>query len=400
MDPGPADHQACWLTRARLTRLGAAGVITYCLAAAAILLTARGGYDAMGIPLGFDFLAFYGGSAMAAAGDLTAAFDPQAFTASLERLVPGVGYGYLWLYPPGFALMATPLAWLPYGIAFWLWTAAGLFAYAAAVRFIARDGTAILAAIGFPAAWVAAYHGQSAFFIAALYVLACGALVRREDRLAGLAIGLLTIKPHLALLFPIALAAAGRGRAFLAAAISAVVFTSLSIAVVGWTYAEAFVHSMPQLGEMLLGRERHWATIASVFATMRLAGAPESVAWAAHGTIAAAAAALVFARCRQHGLSNETLAIVCAGSLLISPYVMDYDLMILAAAGCLLFARAAGGEAASSREAALALTAAMIPIVAVVFGRHGLQIGWLAPMIVIALAEARLSAKAPVAAPA
>ena len=384
------DGPTGWMTRARMRRLAVAAILTYLFCAAAFILTAKDGVDALGIPLGFDFLAFHGAARLAAAGELAAAFDPAVFQAALEEQLPGVGPGYYWLYPPTFALIILPLSLLSYGPAFWLWTFAGLSAYGASVWLASRDRLAVLAALGFSATWVTAYHGQNAFFTAALFMLASHWLIARKDMHAGVAIGLLAIKPHLALLFPLALAASGRWPAFLAAAATAIGFTLISTAVLGAEYILAYLGESRALLSALMATERHWATISSIFIAVKLTGAPDSIAWTAHLTIALASASLVFIRFRQLGSIPETVALLAAATLLVSPYVMDYDLAILVVSGVVLFAPFAGGKPAKSGEAFAALAAAMIPICVVGLGRMGVQIGWAAPLIVVAIAELRL----------
>ena len=377
-----------WLTRARVARLAAAGIATYVLAAIATLATARGGFDALGIPLGFDFLAFHGAAQIGLSGDLAVAFDPAVFAAALEAKLPGVGYGYYWLYPPTFALMILPLGVFPYGAAFWVWTALGLAAYGGSVWLLARDRLAVIAAFAFPAVWVSAYHGQNAFFVSALFAVAAHALLARRDGLAGLAIGLLAIKPHLAILIPLALAASGRWRAFAYGGAVAISFTALSTLVFGGEYVVAFLSEGSRLAGAVLREEHHWATIASVFVAAKLFGAPTALAWALHSTVALAAAALVCLRFRRDGVTRETLALLAAASLLISPYVMDYDLLLLAVPGVLLFA-APDTRATNRWDGALALLVAMIPLLVVGIGRTGVQIGWLAPVLTLAIVEWR-----------
>jgi hypothetical protein len=285
--------------------------------------------------------------------------------------------------------MLLPFGVLPYGAAFWAWTALGLAAYGGGVWLLARGRLAVLSAFGFPAAWVVAYHGQNAFFVTALFALAAHALLARKDGLAGVAIGLLAIKPHLAILIPIALAASGRWRAFAYAGAVAISFTTLSSLVLGGEYLAAFLREGSRLAGGLLLEEHHWATIASVFVAAKLLGAPTAIAWTLHATVALVAAVLVAVRFRRDGATRETLALLAAASLLISPYVMDYDLLLLAVPGVLLFA-APGARSSNRWDGAVALAIAMIPLLVVGLGRIGLQIGWLAPVLTIAIAELRL----------
>lgn len=382
----PQDADGPFLTRARVARLSAVAVLLYLAMGAAFLMTSKDGVDALGIPLGFDFLAFHGGARLAAEGRLAEAFDPYVFQVALEQQLPGVGFGYYWLYPPAFGLMVLPFGWLPYGAAFVLWTALGLAAFGAAAWTMTRDRVAVLACFGFSAVWVAAYHGQNSFFAAALVMAACCGLLRGKDVIAGLCIGLLAFKPHLAVLFPLALLCAGRWRAFAAAAATAILFTGAGVAILGTDYLTAYLAEGLPNASALIETSKHWPTMSSVYVALRLFGVPPEWAAVGHGLVACGATVLVAAAFRKRGAAPETLALLCAASLLISPYVMDYDLLLLAPAGLLLF---------SSRDAApsarwAALIAALIPTLTVGLGREGLQIGWAAPMLTIAVCVAAL----------
>ena len=378
-------------TRARVRRLAIVGVALQMMLAVMILATAEDGVDINNIQLGFDFIVYHEASRLALNGELASAFEQDVLVAALAERMPSpdLAPGHYWLYPPTFALMITPLALLPYGAAFWVWTGLGFAAYGVAARALAKDNDAVLAAFGFTAVWVCAYHGQNGFFIAALFMTAMFGLLHRRDGLAGLAIGLLAVKPHLAILFPLALAAAGRWRAFGFAAATAVGFVSLSVLILGGDYLRAFIANMGNYAA-LMERPVHWMTTATVYMMMKLFGAATPLAWAVHGLVALCAAALAGLRCRQFGLTNETLALLVGASLMVSPYVTDYDLVVLAAAGLLLFAPGAGGAVKSRFDFEVALAAAMLPIAVVAIGRTGLQIGWLAPLAAVALAELRL----------
>lgn len=379
-----------FFTRARVARLGAIAIALYVAMGAAFLLTAKNGVDALGIPLGFDFLAFHGGARMAIDGRLDEAFDPHVFQAALEQQLPGVGFGYYWLYPPAFGLMVAPFGFLSYGAAFFLWTGLGLAAFGAAAFRLTRDKVAVLAAFGFSASWVAAYHGQNSFFAAALMIGACHGLLRGKDILAGALIGLLAFKPHLAALFPLALAASGRWRAFGAAALSATLMTAAGALVLGEDYVREYLSAGLAHGAALVELEKHWPTLTSINVALRQFGAPPMLAAAVHTIAAVAAAILVAVRFRKHGATRETLALLCAASLLISPYVMDYDLLLLAPAGLLLLS----GRPADPRLQWTAFAVALLPILIVGIGREGVPIGWIAPALAVA-ASSGLRARTP-----
>jgi len=151
---------------------------------------------------------------------------------------------FAWHYPPTFLLAVLPLGLLAYPAALGVFTLAGAGLWAALVRRVAADRRAWIVAAAAPAGLINLLDGQNGFLTAALAGFALLLLARRPV-LAGVLIGLLAIKPHLAVLFPLALLADRQWRAIAAAAITAALFAATSIAVFGWGTLFAFLHDLP-----------------------------------------------------------------------------------------------------------------------------------------------------------
>jgi hypothetical protein len=88
------------------------------------------------------------------------------------------------------------------------------------VRRYAGDRRLLTAILLSPAAVFCLISGQSSFVTAAM-LLTIFACLDRKPVLAGVLLGLLTLKPHLGLLFPVMLAVSGRWRVFLVASATA-----------------------------------------------------------------------------------------------------------------------------------------------------------------------------------
>jgi len=71
-----------------------------------------------------DFSAFYRTGVMVRAGELHRLYDPQNQLAFDRKLFPGLNRfpPYYFYHPPFESLLLTPLAFLPYRTAFWIWT--------------------------------------------------------------------------------------------------------------------------------------------------------------------------------------------------------------------------------------------------------------------------------------
>ncbi|AIO69163.1 glycosyltransferase family 87 protein [Burkholderia oklahomensis] len=231
----------------------------------------------------------------------------------------------LWLYPPQTLLLVSPLGWLPYPVAAFVWIAGTGALFVATVRAIVPRRLAALCALAFPGTFFVALVGQNSLLTAALAGFGLIAL-RRRPALAGCCFGLLVIKPQLALLFPLALLCASQWRALRAwAAMVALVVASSTLAF-GFDAWIAFAHDAASALQTIGAGQATLARIPTFFALATYAGLPLVVAQLLQaGSIAFAVVAVIYA---WRGASSHALrsAVLVCASLLVSPYLYDYDL--------------------------------------------------------------------------
>jgi hypothetical protein len=231
---------AHWLTEERIRVYS--GIVFAIFVLAYLALTAMSlpdGVDPRGKPIGYDFITFWSAAWLALHGRPEAVFDWQAIAAAQHAAVPAMEKLFLWHYPPTFLLAVLPLGLVPYVAAFAAFSAGSVALWAALVRRIAPDPRYWIVAAAMPAGLINFFHGQNGFLTAALAGFAL-LLLKTNPIAAGVLIGLLAIKPHLAILFPVALVASRNWRAFAAAAVATVAFTAASIAAFGWPTVTAF----------------------------------------------------------------------------------------------------------------------------------------------------------------
>src|SRR5262249_51219407 len=147
---------------------------------------------------------------------------------------------------------------LPYIAAFATFIIATAGLWAVLIGKLLPDRRAWLAAAALPAGLINAMHGQNGFLTAALAGFALLALDRRRTVLAGVLIGGWAIKPHLAILFPLALAAAREWRAFATATIATAAFAGASLAAFGWPTAIAWLHDIGTVRQLVDGANLPW----------------------------------------------------------------------------------------------------------------------------------------------
>ena len=239
------------------------------------------------------------------------------------------GY-FAWHYPPPFLFVASLLAMLPYSAAFIGWMAASFIPYLAVMRGIVGRPFGWMFAAAFPMVFNNTLVGQNGFLTAALIG---GTLYLLPVRpiLAGVCLGFLTYKPQYGLLFPLVLIAAGYWRAFISAGVTAVVLALVSWLAFGTESWQAFFHWMPVFSQAFLSEGKApWWKIQSLYSLVRFCGGVEQLGWAFQWVLTASVAAVLVLMWRSRVPYTLKAAALAVGTLLTTPYLFIYDMMVLA----------------------------------------------------------------------
>lgn len=148
--------------------------------------------------------------------------------------------------------------------------------------------------------------------------------------LSGLFIGLLAIKPHLALLFPLALMASGSWKTIFTAALVTLVFVAAGLVILGWETYQAFLSSLSQACKYMEDGVLPLNKMPSWFSLMRELGASLFAAYMVHFSFALGAAFAVWKIWRECANWSLKSAALMTATFLVSPFVYDYDLVWLA----------------------------------------------------------------------
>lgn len=322
-----------WLTAER-TR--AYSLILLGIAAIALvgwIAVSDGLIDRNGKPIGTDFSNVYAAGTLTWQGRPADAYDPARQHAAEKAVFGGreVPF-YGWHYPPFFFAVAVLVAAVPYGWGLSLWLAASLTAYLAAIRAILPRPETLLIALAFPAVLVNIGHGQNGFLTAALLGGALHLLDRRPW-LAGVLIGLLVYKPQFGILIPIALLASGRWSSISAAAATVAALAAVSLVTLGGDVWHGFRESLTFSQTVLLEQGgTGWEKMQSVFSAVRMSGAGNQAAYTVQAALALTLAASIAWLWQSDAAFELKAAGLATASLLATPYVLDYDLVVLAIA--------------------------------------------------------------------
>lgn len=290
--------------------------------------------------IGGDFIVFRHAASVAGTPDMLAIYEMETLNAQLEAAYPGKGaFGFGWMYPPTMSLVIAPFAGPPYLASFALWVAlfGGVFLVTASRLW--TDKWALFFLASSPCAFIALITGQNGFLTATLIALA-GAFADRRPIIAGIAAGLLTIKPQLGLLIPIAFIAAGCWRAFFAAALTAALLAAASLIAFGAAPWIDFVSSVAAHGGRMALDIFPFSKLVTPFGLATMLGLPAPAAGAAQVAATLALAAYVFTVWRRVKDQDLRLAALATSAVLATPYAFYYELVIMAPAMLLIAKRA------------------------------------------------------------
>ena len=328
---------ATWVDAARIRRISIISIAIAVIATIALIATSEGALEVFGRPLGTDFSSFYSAGQLALEGRPADAYQPSEQSKIQLALFEADEIPfYVWHYPPLFLVVAAGLAALPYAFSWFVWASVTLVSYIAVVQRLFRKDTVILAAIGFPAILINFLHGQNGFLIAALFA---GALLcmRSKPLLAGVLIGLMAFKPQFGVLIPFALLAGGFYRTFAAATLTVLLTCAATVLLFGEHTWLAFFESTLATRDQVLERGgAGWHKMQSLFSAVRMWGGSILVAYIAHAVLIVSVLLATIWAWRSRIDYNLKAAILMVGALLASPYIYDYDLVLLAPAALFL----------------------------------------------------------------
>jgi len=244
-------------------------------------------------------------------------YNTVEFTrAQVSHIAPNLGQRPF-PYPPTALLFIAPLRWLDFDSGVMVWTAIGITAFLFACRLYGRAG---LLAIFAPMVALSVLAGQATLLIGAA-LSAAVALAERRPTLAGILFGLVgAIKPTMAALVPIALITTCNWKALVASVATGTSIFAISLAFGPSLWLE-WVKSLPSF---LVQVTSHGFRISNVAPGL----------WFA--PLGLLSTIYVF---RSSQRPEERLLALVSGTACCTPYMMGYDMAVVAPAGAALMLR-------------------------------------------------------------
>lgn len=275
-----------------------------------------------------DFHAFYIAGKMVINGNIEDAYHYELFAKEQDGFF-GKRQGFLaWTYPPPFNLIAAILAALPIGAAYFMFTGASLCAYIFALRKIspAQYIWSIIAVL--PAIMLNIRLGQNGLLTASLIGFSLSAFMRQRAT-AGLPLGLMVIKPHLALGVALMTCLSRRWPTISIAATTTTIILALTTGVFGISIWPAFFNGIDEARRFLWNGTYPLERMTSIYALVYTLGSPPKIAMVAQAISALTSCAAIVVACIKIKKPLHLIGITAIASLYISPYGFDYDMTLL-----------------------------------------------------------------------
>ena len=260
-------------------------------------------------------------------GDADLAYHADKFL-DMQRAASGGSDNFMpWTYPPQFDLLLAPLALVPTGMAYFLFIAASLAFYLIVLRSVAASHFVVALIVVLPATVVTIASGQNGFLTGGLIGLVC-LFIEERPVAAGLALGLMVIKPHLAITFAAYAILTRRWTVVVTAAALVLVSSLLCTVVFG---PQIWIALLQSVHDSAIFLERGYYPLfrmVSFYAGLRTVGLSASAAFLGQAVVAACCLGIIAVACYRQFPARWCLGLAAMLAVSISPYAYDYDLPI------------------------------------------------------------------------
>lgn len=326
---------------------------------ASLVVIGGGVYSGLVSPTGKvcnDFTAIYVAGQLALEGHATQAYDFQTMSKALATFCGTDISRMPWTYPPPFNLFAAALSLFPYGLSYLIFIGTTLIGFMIVLRRLSPSPEVYnLARVAcLPSMCITIMAGQNGFLTGSLIgVFALLTLGARSS--AGAPLGLLIIKPQLAMGPALLVLLQKRVSLLFLALIVALGAALLATAFMGMDIWLAFFHALKEAAGFLKNGEYPLSRMTSVYAAIFTVSGSATLAIAVQMASAIVSALILFLCVRKALPPRALLGAAILLSNGISPYVYDYD-WVAFGVGAALIAPFLIDSTAADRLAFLALS--------------------------------------------
>lgn len=295
-----------------------------------------------------DFLSFYTAGKIILEGDISRLYDlayQDQMTDAVKKSIGSINkFGlYPFFNPPIYAILMVPLSSMPYALALFLWriiSLAILFSCAYALKKsldldIKWYDLAVVALVSYPA-FTAIKIGQNPFFSLGIYTATYILLRNKKDLFAGIILSIGLLKPPLFWLLPLVLILLKRWKAVLGYIIAGGLFIAANYLIFGSGVLIDYYRLLTSPFYITCMSElRIYMNSIPTFITV-LSGANNLLFPASLITAFFVSGLMLIAVKKQYDF-DTIYALAILGTVLASPHLFYYDLLILMLPYCIIY---------------------------------------------------------------
>jgi hypothetical protein len=337
--------------------------------------------------LGRDFANIFTGGRLVWEHRVSTLYDLLAYQSYQRALFDGVVSGHNYSYSPVSFLYVWLFGLVPYVASYLLWNVLTGTAFVYAARPYLRDaGLPVWLALLLPASLVNVWAGHYGFIVGALW-LGAWHLLDSRPRLAGLLIGLMIVKPHLAILMPLVLIRRRAWEAFAVAALTVAGAVMLSVLLFGVEpWIDYLTKTVVLQSSLVDDVEQFFVKMMPTIApSLFMTGLPAQIVWPIQIAAGLGIVAALWWRFPQEP-RQAGLAVAC-GTFLVLPYAFTYDMTVISIASLILLRRS-HAHAGWALNPMVTMLCFLLPVVTVALNGLGLP---LAPVLIAYMLAALLA---------
>ncbi len=358
-----------------------------------------------GYPPGSDFWQFWAAARLVLSGMPEGPYQPAAITAAMQdisNITQGVQSSPLY-YPPLYLMWLAPFGLLPYFPAYLVFFTVGFLLFLASLYFWCRDWRITSMMLLFFGIHLNLMMGQNGLITAALFGFALYFL-ERSPLTSGIFFASLFFKPQLCLLIPIVLLAHRDKDVFRYTLLAGLVYMSASIILFGFLPWLDSLSAMTTANGTLGGMTGLLLRNPSFFAFLRLSGLDGylrdlffsdhvtflAVAMLFHVILAVGVVGVVVWVWRKSGLLRLKVSALACGTLLVTPFLYEYDQALMVWPILMLTLEALRSRFTWVEIMVLPLAMTWPVLVQKIPQFVGLQLGFVMPVILLTLTLRRV----------
>ncbi len=291
--------------------------------------------------VGRDFIFFYAAAKEIIINNAHHLYDNYYASETTSTIFPELGSmklnNWVWLYPPHYLLLIAPLGFLPYHFALAAWLAISILLPVITLRYFWRINYGFLFITSFNInIFICLIMGQNALILSSIAGIGI-ASIKKRPWLAGICFAIVSMKPHFAILIPVALVLGRYWQALIYTIISTLILMTISSFLFDWDIYIIAAEHFSAVQNYSLASNNWFLSIYSTYRTLLDIGFSPLYAWL--GYFGVASIAIYYFQNiwrKDYPLVTKWMSFGIT-TLLCTPYSLAYDTILITLPAIVIF---------------------------------------------------------------